>query len=148
MMSEIIAKSIISLYADVLQYNSPSKSEMLIMEIYNATSNYFRINFMNLGCCCCSVLSCVQLFATSWTTAARQAPLSTTVSLSLLKFMSIELMMLLTISSSASPFSFCLQSFSISRSFPTSWLFASVGQIIGVSASTSVLPMIFRVDFF
>ena len=37
-------------------------------------------------------LSCVQLFATPWT-AARQAPLSFTVSRSLLKFMSIELKM-------------------------------------------------------
>ena len=146
MMSEIIAKSIISLYADVLQYNSPSKSEMLIMEIYNATSNYFRINFMNLGCCCCSVLSCVQLFATSWTTAARQAPLSTTVSLSLLKFMSIELMMLLTISSSVNPFS-CLQSSPASGSFLMSQIFTSGDQSIGVSASSSVLPMIFRIDF-
>ena len=46
----------------VLQCNSPSKSEMLIMEkIYNATSNYFKMNFMNLGGCCCPVLSCVQL---------------------------------------------------------------------------------------
>ena len=38
------------------------------------------------------LLSRVQLFATPWT-AARQAPLSSTVSQSLLKFMSIELMM-------------------------------------------------------
>ena len=38
-------------------------------------------------------LSCVQLFATPWT-ATRQAPLSSTVSRSLLKFMCIELVML------------------------------------------------------
>ena len=38
-------------------------------------------------------LGAVQLFATPWT-AASQAPLSSTVSWSLLKFMSIELMML------------------------------------------------------
>ena len=37
-------------------------------------------------------LSCVQLFETPWT-AARQAALSVTLSQSLLKFMSIELMM-------------------------------------------------------
>ena len=37
-------------------------------------------------------LSCVRLFATPWT-AARQAPLSFTISQSLLKLMSIELMM-------------------------------------------------------
>ena len=38
-------------------------------------------------------LSCVQLFATPWTTVL-QAPLSFTVSQSSLKFMSIELVML------------------------------------------------------
>ena len=46
-----------------------------------------------------------------------------------------------TISSSVVPFSFCLQSFPASGSFPMSQLFASGGQSIGVSASTSVLPM-------
>ena len=46
-----------------------------------------------------------------------------------------------TLSSSVIPFSSCLQSFLASRSFPMSWLFASGGQCIGVSASASVLPM-------
>ena len=46
-----------------------------------------------------------------------------------------------TISSSVIPFSSCLQSFPASGSFPMSQLFASGGQSIGVSASTSVLPM-------
>ena len=46
-----------------------------------------------------------------------------------------------TISSSVAPFSFCLQSFQASGSFLMSWLFASGGQSIGASASTSVLPM-------
>ena len=45
-----------------------------------------------------------------------------------------------TISSSVVPFS-CLQSFPTSGSFPMSSFFASGGQVIGVSASTSVLPM-------
>ena len=44
------------------------------------------------------------------------------------------------------PFS-CPQSFHESGSFPLSWLFASGGQIIGASASASVLKWIFRVDF-
>ena len=39
------------------------------------------------------------------------------------------------------PFSSCLQSYSASWSFQMSQLFASGGQRIGVSASTSVLPM-------
>ena len=44
-------------------------------------------------------------------------------------------------STSAIPFSFCLQSFRTSRSFPVSWLFVSGGQSIGASALASVLPM-------
>ena len=46
-----------------------------------------------------------------------------------------------TISSSVIPFSSCLQSFPASESFQMSQLFASRGQSIGVSASTSVLSM-------
>ena len=46
-----------------------------------------------------------------------------------------------TISSSVIPFSSCPQSFPASGSFPMSQLFTSSGQSIGVSASTSVLPM-------
>ena len=46
-----------------------------------------------------------------------------------------------TISSSVVPFSSCPQSFPASGSFPMSQLFASGGQRIGVSASTSDLPM-------
>ena len=47
----------------------------------------------------------------------------------------------LTFSSSAIPFSFCLQSFPASGSLPTSWLFAWGSQSIGASASASVLPV-------
>ena len=46
-----------------------------------------------------------------------------------------------SISSSVIPFSSCLQTFPASGSFPMSQLFAWGGQSIGVSASTSVLPM-------
>ena len=53
-----------------------------------------------------------------------------------------------TISSPVVPFSSCLQSFSASGSFPMSQFFTSDGQSIGVSASTSVFPMIsFRMDW-
>ena len=45
------------------------------------------------------------------------------------------------ISSTVVPFSSCPQSFPASGSFQMSQLFASGGQSIGVSASTSVLPM-------
>ena len=47
----------------------------------------------------------------------------------------------LAISSSVVHFSSCLQYFLASGSFPLSQLFTSGGQSIGVSASTSVLPM-------
>ena len=46
-----------------------------------------------------------------------------------------------TISSSITPFSSCLQSFLALGSFPMSWLFTSGVQIIGASASASVLPV-------
>ena len=46
-----------------------------------------------------------------------------------------------TISSFATSFSYHLQSFPASWSFPMSQFFASGGQRIGVSASASVLPM-------
>ena len=46
-----------------------------------------------------------------------------------------------TISSSVVLFSSHLQSFRASRSFPMSQFFTSGGQSIGVSASTSILPM-------
>ena len=46
-----------------------------------------------------------------------------------------------TISSSVVPFSSCPQSFPASGSLQMSQLFASGGQSIGVSSSTSVLPM-------
>ena len=47
----------------------------------------------------------------------------------------------LNISSSATPFSFCLQSFLASESFPMSQLFKSGSQSMGTWASASVLPM-------
>ena len=47
----------------------------------------------------------------------------------------------LTISSSDTLFSFCLQSFWVSGSFLMSWLVSSGGQMTGPSTSASVLPM-------
>ena len=85
-------------------------------------------------------LSRIRLFATPWTTT-HQASLSITNSQSPPKPMSIESVMPSTISSFVVPFSFCPQSFPASGSFQISQLFTSGGQSIGVSASTSVLPM-------
>ena len=115
----------------------------------------FIINFHNQFLCkivvVSQVLSCVQLFATP-RTAACQTPLSGTISWSLLKFTSIEWWCYLTVSSSATPFSFRLQSFPVSGSFPLSQPFASSGQSTGTSASASVLPLNsqswFRIDCF
>ena len=77
---------------------------------------------------------------TSWT-AACQASLSFTISQSLLKLMSIELVMPSNHNILCFPFSSCLQSSPTSESFPMSQLFASGGQNIKDSASASVLPM-------
>ena len=77
----------------------------------------------------------VWLFGTPWP-AARHAPLSSTISQSLLKFMSIELVTL------SNHFILCCpQPFLASGSFQMSWFFASGGQSIGVSASALVLPV-------
>ena len=75
---------------------------------------------------------------TLWTVEC-QASLSFTKFQNLLKFMSIESVML-TISPSAASF-FYLQSFPASESFSMSWVLASHGQSIGASASASVLPV-------
>ena len=94
-------------------------------------------------------LSHVWLFATPWT-AAHQASLSITNSWSLLKLMSIELVMPsnhlilcrpLLLLPSIFPFFFFFQSFLVSGSFQMSWFFTLGGQSIEVSASTSVLPV-------
>ena len=76
-------------------------------------------------------LNCVWLFVIPWT-AALQASLSFTVSLSLLTFMCNP-----TISSYAAPSSFCPQTFPVSRSFPMSQFFVSGDQSIGASVSVS-----------
>ena len=78
--------------------------------------------------------------ATTWT-AACQASLSITSSQSLLKLMSIELVMPFSSLILCHPFSYHLQSFPASGCFPMSQFFASGGQSIGVSSSASVLPM-------
>ena len=87
-------------------------------------------------------LSCLVVSdsAVPWT-AARQASLSFTISLSLLKLMSTELVMPFNHLILCRSFSSFLQSFPASGSFPLSQFFASDGQSIGVSASASVLPM-------
>ena len=85
-------------------------------------------------------LSCVQLFVTPWT-AACQAPLSFTISQNLLKFMSVESVILTNHLILCSPFPACLQAFPASGCFSMSQLFASGNQNIGASASAKALPV-------
>ena len=66
-------------------------------------------------------------------------PLSFPISWSLLRFMSVELVVLSNHLILCAPFSFHLQSFPASGSFPMNWLFASCGQ--SSEASASVLLM-------
>ena len=115
-------------------------------------SVYMKLTFLLGGvqkisksdCCyCCSVLqslSDIRLFATPWT-AARQASLSFPVSPSLLKLMSVESMMPSNHLILCRPLLLLPPTLPASESFPMSQLFAWGGQIIGVSASASVLPM-------
>ena len=87
------------------------------------------------------LLNYVWLLETPWTVAL-QVFLFFTIFRSLFKLMSsVSRWCYPTISSSGTPFSFCLQSFPAFGSFPMSQLFISDGQNIGVSASVSVLPM-------
>ena len=84
------------------------------------------------------LLNCVQLFETPWT-ATPQAPLSFTISWSLLKLMSIESVMPSNHLILCYPLLLLPSVFPSIRIFPMSWLLASGGQIIGASASA--LPM-------
>ena len=86
------------------------------------------------------LLNCVRLFVTPWTVAHQASP-SITNSQSLLRFMSVELVMPSNHLILCHILSSCLQSFPESGSFPVSQFFASGSQSIGASASASVLPL-------
>ena len=89
-------------------------------------------------------LSYVWLCLTPWT-AACQAPLFSTIFQSLLKFSSIESVILLTISSSATPFSFFLQSFQ-SSGFCFQWIGSSNQVTKVLKLQHQSFQWIFRVD--
>ena len=86
--------------------------------------------------CCCSVTKLCPVLCNPVDCSMSGFPV---LYWSLLKFMSSDQWCHLTISSFASPFSFCLRSFPALGSFQMSWLLASGGQSIGATAS--VLPM-------
>ena len=101
---------------------------------------HFIKKILTISFCCHLSLSHVQSFAIPWTQNTRLIcpPLSSGVcSNSCL----LSWWCYLTISSSATVFSFCLQYFPVSGSFPVSQLFTSGGQNIRASASAPVLPM-------
>ena len=82
----------------------------------------------------------VPLFAIPWT-ITQQVPLSSSISCSLHKFMSIESVMLSNKSILCCPLLLLRSIFPASGSFPMSWLFATGGQRTGDSALALVLPM-------
>ena len=86
------------------------------------------------------LFSHVQLFATPWT-AAGQASLSITNSQSLPKLMSIKSVMPSSHLILCHPLLLLPSIFPSIRVFPMTQFFTSGGQSIGISASTSVLPM-------
>ena len=102
--------------------------------------SFLRLDWLFGVFCSVQSLSHVWLFVTPWITA-RQASLSITNSRSTLKLMCIELVMPSSHLILCRPFSSCPQSFPASGSFQMSQLFALGGQVIGLSPSTSVLPM-------
>ena len=87
-----------------------------------------------------SVLSCVRLFATPWT-AARQASLSVNNSQSLLKLVSITLVMPSNYLILCRPLLLPPLIFPSIRVFSNELVLCIIGQSVGVSASASVLPM-------
>ena len=86
------------------------------------------------------LLGCVQLFVTPWT-AAHKASLSITNSWSLLKLISIELVIPSNHLILCRPLLLLPQSFPALGSFPKGQFFASHGRSAGAPASASVLPM-------
>ena len=77
---------------------------------------------------------------TPWT-AAHQAPMSSSISQSWLKFMSVGSVMLTNHLILCCPLLLLPSVFPRTRSFPISWLFVSACKTIRASASASILPM-------
>ena len=101
---------------------------------------HFIKKILTISFCCHLSLSQVQSFAIPWTQNTRLIcpPLSFGVCSN---SCSLSWWCYLTISTSATVLSFCLQYFPVSGSFPVSQVFKSDGQRIGASASASVFSM-------
>ena len=109
------------------------RPEMRLHTLAMENSNTYRFVVVAIF----QLLSHVWLFATP-RTAACQAPMSFTIFWSFLKFMTFESVMLSNLSSAAL-FSFCLQSFPTSGSFPMSQLFTSDGQMFSIKLFFKIL---------
>ena len=97
-------------------------------------TEFYTLNFLLFS------HSVISNYVTPWT-AAQQASLSFTISWSLLKLMSLELMMPSNHLTLCCSLCSCPQSLPASWSFPMNQLFPSAGQIIGASPLTSVFPI-------
>ena len=108
---------------------------LFFLQVQALFAHWFLLHGL-VGCfslyfCSCSVTeSCPSLAIPR--TVACQTSLSFTFSQSLLKFMSIESVMLANHLILCCPLLLCLQCFPVSGSFPMSWFFASRGQGIGL----------------
>ena len=117
-----------------------NKNSLIINSTYNISfSNQNGRQDIQIQFSSVQFFSRVRLFVTQWT-AARQASTSPTRRV-YSNSCPLSRWWHPTISCSVVPFSSHLQSFPASGSFPMNQLFASGGQSIGVSASTSVLLM-------
>ena len=92
------------------------------------------------------LLSHVRLFVTPWT-AAHQTSLSSTVPRSCSNSCPLSWWCHPTISFSGILFSFCLQSFPSSGSFPMSWLLYHMAKVLELQLQHQFFQWIFRVDF-
>ena len=108
--------------------------------ILNIANSLFNVIFISKFSSVHFSRSVMSNSVTLWT-AAHETSLSISNSQSLIKLMYLKSVMPSNHESSVVPFWSCLQLFPASGSFPMSQLFASGGQSISVSASTSVLPM-------
>ena len=115
-------------------------THIYIYDIFNLLEFQITCNSYASCCSCCSFPSRVQLIVTPLM-AAHQACLSFTITWSLLKFMSIETVML------SNHLILCCALLLLPSIFPSIRVFSNesalhiTGQSIGVSTSLSVLPM-------
>ena len=128
------------IYIYIYIYNYLFIEFSLVADLDYSTIGYFRsINFYVIAIVV-QLLSCVWLFVTAWT-AACQASVSFNISWSLLKYISIESIMLSKHLILCCPLLLLLSVFHRIRVFSKESFFTSGGLSIGASASASVLPV-------